>query len=544
MCKSRLVMHHSYCFGILKSMQLFKNNRFYILLAALGFSVISYVWVIYTVVTPSVQTIRLEEIFGFTALILFYISLLIGPVGYRLKQFPWTKQLFHARRAIGVSTFYFALLHTCITFFGQLGGIAGIAFLDIRYLVALGIGLGALCILFLLAITSFDAVIKKMGFVNWKMLHRCIYFAGILLLVHILLLGSQYIILSGFVSQLTFFALAILLYFEAPRIDAWLQKKFHFLPTIGIGTTIIIIFLFLIYVTLVSPLFPLSSQGVSFDIHAAHRQLAQQVAQNQVASTNSKALQIPGLQGDRTLRYTVSWNNPQNVLPGQNVDLSFRVYDAQNGEPVSYFKTPYAKVMHLVIVSGDLTYFAHIHPAQNGYDFTITTSFPSDGIYHLYLDFQPWNAIEQQVAFTLPVGNATKAKATQQPDTQMTKIFGNYEVTLDTHGPLSADDMTFGNQTISFTIQDAKTYQPITTLKPYLASFGHMVMIDASSYNYLHVHPYALVAPPPNANGGPTVDFLPIGVYGPIHPGIYRLFAQFNPDNNLFTADFTVRVGK
>jgi hypothetical protein len=104
--------------------------------------------------------------------------------------------------------------------------------------------------------------------------------------------------------------------------------------------------------------------------------------------------------------------------------------------------------------------------------------------------------------------------------------------------------MTFGNQTISFTVKDATTHKPITTLKPYLASFGHLVMIDESTYTYLHVHPFTLVAPPPNANGGPTVDFLPIGIYGPIKPGIYRLFAQFNPDGNLFTADFTVKVGK
>ena len=38
------------------------------------------------------------------------------------------------------------------------------------------------------------------------------------------------------------------------------------------------------------------------------------------------------------------------------------------------------------------------------------------------------------------------------------------------------------------------------------------------------------------------VIFLPLGLYGPIKPGVYRVFAQFNPNNNLFTSNFTVTV--
>jgi hypothetical protein len=67
-------------------------------------------------------------------------------------------------------------------------------------------------------------------------------------------------------------------------------------------------------------------------------------------------------------------------------------------------------------------------------------------------------------------------------------------------------------------------------------------MINAKTYDYLHVHPINLTVPKPNENGGPTVTFLPLGLYGPIKPGIYRVFAQFNPDNKLFTANFTVKV--
>jgi len=91
-------------------------------------------------------------------------------------------------------------------------------------------------------------------------------------------------------------------------------------------------------------------------------------------------------------------------------------------------------------------------------------------------------------------------------------------------------------------IKDAKTGKSVTNLKPYLASFGHLTMINQKTFDFIHVHPYNLTAPPADASGGPTVDFLPIGIYGPFKPGIYRAFAEFNPDNKLFTADFTMKV--
>ncbi len=250
----------------------------------------------------------------------------------------------------------------------------------------------------------------------------------------------------------------------------------------------------------------------------------------------------PALQGDRTRRFTVSFTPPATaVQPNQDTQLSFKVYDASSGNPVSIFSRVYEKVMHLIVVDNELQNFSHIHPEQTIDGFTITTKFPHPGRYHLYLDFQPTGAIEQQFGFTVNVGTVDQpAVASQNPDTNLTKTFGAYQVTLETP-QLKASEMSLGNQPLKFTIKDAQG-QPVTTLKPYLASFGHLVMIDTSTYDYLHVHPSNLVAPQPDANGGPTVEFLPIGIYGPFKPGVYKIFAQFNPNGQLFTSDFTVKV--
>jgi hypothetical protein len=67
-------------------------------------------------------------------------------------------------------------------------------------------------------------------------------------------------------------------------------------------------------------------------------------------------------------------------------------------------------------------------------------------------------------------------------------------------------------------------------------------MINTKTFDYIHVHPNDLTVPKPNQNGGPKVEFMPLGLYGPITPGIYRVFGQFNPNNELFTSDFTIKI--
>ncbi|WP_218276406.1 hypothetical protein, partial [Pseudomonas sp. FW305-BF6] len=47
-------------------------------------------------------------------------------------------------------------------------------------------------------------------------------------------------------------------------------------------------------------------------------------------------------------------------------------------------------LMHLIVVSNDLSYFDHIHPEYKGDGlFTITPNFPSGGKYTLFADFVP-----------------------------------------------------------------------------------------------------------------------------------------------------------
>ncbi len=434
---------------------------------------------------------------------------------------------------------HWEFLHALLAFFEQLGGFVGLSFLSNTYLVAISLSATALVILGLLAATSFDSLVKLMKFRRWKLLHRLVYLAGVSILFHALLLGTHFQNLSDPIPQLVFTAIGFYLFLIILRIDTYFKVK---LPRLLQVSLAVVPFFALLLFGVTYLLLPLPMAGpVSLSIHNQHIQLAKQIGQQNSVIQSA----IPGLQGDPTKRYTVSFLHPDDIQPNHDVTILFRIYDAATGNQQLLFRKNYEKFMHLIIVDQSLNYFNHIHPESDGEGFTITTQFPHAGRYHLYTDFQPFGAIEQQIGFTVFVGDTKEASTmSDQSDTRTTKVFGDYAVSLSYPHPLSAATISSGQQQISFTITNAKTNQPVTNLKPYLGAFGHLVMINTKTFAYVHVHPTVTASSLPSATGGPLVAFLPLGLYNPVQAGTYRLFAQFNPDNKLFTADFTISIAE
>lgn len=509
--------------------KLFKNIRFYILIFSLGLSFTIFFYFYLTVPVSNLLIVKLTEYYALAAISFLYLAVMATPVTKTFTMFPGRGIYLKARRAIGVSAFYFALLHASLAFFGQLGGFAGLGFLNSKYLLAISLSASALIILGLMATTSFDYMVEKLTFDRWKFLHRFVYLAALLIIIHALLLGSHFSNLSDTIPKITFAALSTLLLLEANRFDNFLQNKFVFWPRLGLGVLLVLI---LVVVYLIFLNWP-NSNLVTFGIHSQHNLLGE----NPVFQTNLP----PSLQGDKSKRFSVSFNHPQ-VEASKDAQLNFQVFDASNGNQVSLFNFVYTKVCHLIIVDNELFYFAHLHPTQDDSGFYITTQFPHPGRYHLYLDFQPIGAIEQQFAFALDIGqNVPTILANWPPDTNLVKNVGNYTIFLKYPQPLKASDLSNGNLSLTFTLE-SKNGQMVTNLKPYLASFGHLVIINEKTYDYLHVHPKSLAVPKVDENSGPNVSFVPLGLYAPIKPGIYRLFAQFNPDNSLILTDFTIKI--
>jgi DMSO/TMAO reductase YedYZ heme-binding membrane subunit len=517
-------------------LSLFKNIRFYILLISLSFSIGVYLWVLQTIPEGTLQIIRITQIYAFTAVILLYIALLIGPLAYQFRWIPKRALLVKSRRAIGVSAWYFGLLHGLCAFFEELGGFSGLFYLPSNYLIAISLSFTALVILTAMAATSFN---RFSGAKWWKPLHRFVYIASIFILIHALMLGTHFQDLSTLIPRIAFFLLAFLFFLEARRIDSYIETKF---PSIAKFSFITLLWGIILGFGIFFYYYPItdSTGTVSLGIHQQHIQIAKD-AQNTNALP-SGVPNFPGLVGDRTKRFSVNFEHTENIISNKDTDLTFAITDASNGSPVLLFNKPYEKTMHLIIVDEDLDYYEHIHPEQKGSSFAITTKFPKPGRYHLYTDFQPIGAIEQQFAFTLQVGVINDPLISQQePDTEFTKEVDNYTVSLSFDKPLVASKLSIGQQELKFTIKDTNG-NDVTTLEPYLASFGHLVMIKTDTFDYLHVHPTNIVAPKPEDRSGPDVSFLPLGLYGPIKPGLYKVFGQFKPGGKLIVVNYTVKV--
>ena len=510
--------------------EILKRIRRAILFTSIVFSVSVFFIIKKNIPHGSTQIIRYNEVLGFASTITLYLTLLISPLFYAFPDLPLKIVAVKARRALGVSSFYFAFIHAASTFFFQLQGFDGVGFLSNRYLFALGISAVSLGILFALMLTSFDSVIRKLGHKKWKFVHRFIYIACALILLHILLLGTHFASFTETVPRMTFIAVIFLCILEARRLDVFLEKYFvantrlKLVTLLTAGASGIVIFLCF------SP-----QTEPSFNIHAVHIQIAKDA---QSATTQN----YPGLSGDRTKRYTLSFLHSDSILPNTDTALQFQVYDASSGNPVQLFTPVYSKLLHLIIVDEELQYFHHIHPVLTETGFQISTQFPKSGNYHLYLNFQPIGAIEQQFAFTIHIGEATQPVVMTPDDLRTIKHFGPYDVTLQKPSPLRATELSIGGQTLTFHLEDSQTHVPLKNLQPYLAAFGHLTLINEKTYDFLHVHPNNPLPPAASDITGPDVQFLPLGLYGPIKPGTYRAFAEFNPGGKLLTTDFTVKV--
>jgi len=125
---------------------------------------------------------KLEHFTGTTALVIVLVSLTITPI----RQFTGVNALIRLRRPIGLWAFYYACLHfSCYLIFDQ-----SLDFREILHDIAkrpyITVGFTAWLILLSLALTSTTWSIRKLGGKRWAGLHRLVYVAGALGVIHYL----------------------------------------------------------------------------------------------------------------------------------------------------------------------------------------------------------------------------------------------------------------------------------------------------------------------------------------------------------------------
>lgn len=211
----------------------------------------------------------------------------------------------------------------------------------------------------------------------------------------------------------------------------------------------------------------------------------------------------------------------------KEAELRVQITD-QKGVPVNDFDVNHEKLLHLIIVNRDLSYFSHIHPEFQGEGrFSVITSFPAGGDYKLFADFKPTGGSSTTLSEWVKVEGVPAAHTNLKADTKLVKEMGDKEVELAV-SHTNAKEETI----LTFHIRDARTKAGIDNLEPYLGAVGHVVILSEDAGQYLHVHPLDEKAKGPEAQFATTFP----------QAGIYKVWGQFQHRGEVITVPYVVEV--
>jgi hypothetical protein len=233
--------------------------------------------------------------------------------------------------------------------------------------------------------------------------------------------------------------------------------------------------------------------------------------------------------------------------PGPNGTTHLDVWEVHNGHTITAYDIDMTKIMHMIVVSDDLTEFEHVHPklGSDGH-LTIDLALPQrPGGYHIYIDGRPHSVGRQVFRFDLPSPIAAVARVPHAAGNSVT--VGPYTVQI------SPTKIPIGEiATVSVTI--LKNGRPANDLHPYLGVMAHGVFIGTKDLAYMHAHGMseamldmasndcgdsmmaAMTPMPPSLNIGNTFD---IEIIAPTTQP-YNFWLQFVGGKTVYTAPFLV----
>ncbi|WP_248930614.1 hypothetical protein [Paenibacillus hamazuiensis] len=212
---------------------------------------------------------------------------------------------------------------------------------------------------------------------------------------------------------------------------------------------------------------------------------------------------------------------------GENTELSIQITD-KDGKAVGDFEVNHEKLLHLIIVNKDLSFFNHIHPDFKGNGtFTINTSFPAGGEYKVFADFVPKGGAATTLSEWKKVEGKAAEPAAVKADTKLVKTVDGKEVELTLSSMKSKEDVT-----LTFNINDAQTKKGISNLEPYLGAVGHVVILSADAEQYIHVHPLDEKATGPKAQFATSFP----------KSGTYKIWGQFQHQGKVLTVPYVVEI--
>lgn len=504
------------------------NIRFYILLSAFVLSVLFVLYDLSYISGRNLRLVRLQQQFGFASIGYLYLALLATPVT-KLFNFRFKQAYIKSRRALGVSVFYFAALHGFLVFFDQLGGFSGLGFLEYNYILGLVVGLVPFIIFAALTATSFDKAVDRMGYKNWKTLHRLVYIAGVLSLIHAAVLGSHFQNLYNGIPMIMFGLLAVFIILETFRLNLLLVDKFPKLAqSKALPVTVAIICI---------GFYGYASGQVSigrprFSIFVHDRRNS---GVNRGVPTGSSYT---------TQKFSIDLDS-HVYEPGKTQELVANFYEDSSGQIVEdYVDVKGADAAEVVIISDDFEHYDLLSAKQEENGVVFETEFPKDGRYNIYYTVAPAAAPQQVVATSIIVGKADKrTEPIKSLDKSVDRVVGDYKLSINKN-IFDTDQYNLDQDIIELEVSDAKTGEPVTKLESYKSDFAHLDLIEKNTYEYIITRPISDgLFTFDDATAGPLIRF---DQYQPqfnqASNGDYRAVFRIKIDNKVLEARYDITL--
>ena len=212
---------------------------------------------------------------------------------------------------------------------------------------------------------------------------------------------------------------------------------------------------------------------------------------------------------------------PDGLKPGQLAHLTLRVLDP-GGNQVRRFETVHEKLIHLFVVSEDLEFFAHVHPAYKpDGSFVYDMQLPKPGMYRVLADYYPSGSVPQLAVDTIYLPGVSLPP---QLDLSLTP---RHAENLTAYLRLEPTELVAGLQSRLY-----YTLEPNNGLEQYLGAWGHMLIASADLIDLVHIHPFLADA-----------SAIQYNVIFP-RPGNYRVWSQFQRLGVVNTVAFSMKVNQ
>lgn len=230
----------------------------------------------------------------------------------------------------------------------------------------------------------------------------------------------------------------------------------------------------------------------------------------------------------------------RTIRGGERTTLEFRVRDSA-GYPITQFAEEHTKLFHLIIVSRDLSYFTHVHPAYvGGGKFRIdwTPAMPEDD-YSIYAQLRPLTASElSTVRFGVHVPSTVMKASVPVTESTSPVTSGTSKLSVVTH----PSGYVVGDNTVHFAVTNTQTGQP-AQLGTFLGARAHVIAVKAGTDRvFLHGHDMSSMVHAGHGGGVAAPGELAFDLKFP-EAGLYRLWVQYNQGGRDITQFVTIKVG-